>query len=159
MAEAVDGGAASSSGGARDALQPHHMRGLVEHNSSVAAELLLVLTARHPAAAAVYAAAVAESPMSAQSVECISTVIARAELPDWVLTTFLSNCMQDTNACQDAGRQSRQVKLLCACVGLALQRQPASLAEALPELQAFCIQQSRHKPAADLYKQLRDLGQ
>lgn len=41
---------------------------------------------------------------------------------------------------QDAGRQSRQVKLLCACVGLALQHQPASLAEALPELQSFCIQ-------------------
>lgn len=39
MAEAVDGGAASSSGGARDALQPHHMRGLVEHNSSVATEV------------------------------------------------------------------------------------------------------------------------
>ncbi len=39
MAEAVDGGAASSSGGARDALQPQHMRGLVEHNSSVAAEV------------------------------------------------------------------------------------------------------------------------
>ncbi|KAI7844730.1 hypothetical protein COHA_001817, partial [Chlorella ohadii] len=140
MAEAVDGGAASSSGGARDALQPQHMRGLVEHNSSVAAELLLALTARLPAAAAVYAAAVAEAPMSAQSVECISTVIGRGELPDWVLTTFLSNCMQDTNACQDAGRQSRQVKLLCACVGLALQHQPASLAEALPELQSFCIQ-------------------
>lgn len=29
--------------------------------------------------------------------------IARAELPDWVLTTFLSNCMQDTNACQVCG--------------------------------------------------------
>ena len=39
MAEAVDGGAASSSGFARDALQPHQMRGLVEHNSSVAAEV------------------------------------------------------------------------------------------------------------------------
>ena len=41
---------------------------------------------------------------------------------------------------QDAGRQSRQVKLLCACVGLVLQRQPGALEECLPELLAFCIQ-------------------
>jgi hypothetical protein len=118
---------------------------------------------------------------------------------------------------QDGGRQSRQVKLLCACVSLVLQRQPAALAESLPELLAFCIQargcwpglaapalklcfgsgicylcrslvihitdassyasphtyltshhlppilsclqQSRHKQASELYRQLRDLEQ
>lgn len=43
---------------------------------------------------------------------------------------------------QDAGRQSRQVRLLCACVALVLQRQPGALAESLPELLAFCIQAS-----------------
>lgn len=122
--------------------------------------------------------------------------VSRAEVPDWVLTTFLSNCMQDTNTSQvggccrcmgrlsnvrcmglalhgwtqraawmpvpsvecrgasppprpqDAGRQSRQVKLLCACVSLVLQRQPATLGESLPELLAFCIQVRRGARAA-----------
>ena len=46
----------------------------------------------------------------------------------------------DPSLLQDGGRQSRQVKLLCACVSLVLQRQPAALAESLPELLAFCIQ-------------------
>lgn len=106
----------------------------------------------------------------------------RAQVPDWVLTSFLGNCMQETNASQvihphrtmgqlsvasseahsaslatatsskasccrlrlatlqDAGRQSRQVKLLCACVAVLLQRQPSALAESLPELLSFCIQ-------------------
>lgn len=123
----------------------------------------------------------------------LAAQVSRWELPDWVLTTFLSNCMQDTSSCQvqpvgqgwpgacpgrlggwsgacllaarapashakpaflfapakqDAGRQSRQVKLLCACVGLVLQRQPASLAEALPELLSFCIQARGRRFAA-----------
>lgn len=57
----------------------------------------------------------------------------------WQMTNTM-HPMLVSAALQDAGRQSRQVKLLCACVGLALQHQPASLAEALPELQSFCIQ-------------------
>lgn len=119
---------------------------------------MLALLAHHPDAAAVYCAAVAQLPMSAQSVECLSAVVAGGgELPGWVLATFVATCMQDTAACMDAGRQSRHVKLLCACVALVLQRQPMALAESLPELLSFCIQQSRHKPAADLYRQLRDL--
>ena len=120
----------------------------------------MALAAEHPEAAAVFAAAVAELPMSAQSVECMSAMVGgvhvsrggccwmcrrcfllllllpllpplpstlltalapnspatwpppmvcalpfflqvgRAQLPDWVLTTFLANCMQDTSACQ-----------------------------------------------------------
>lgn len=61
-------------------------------------------------------------------------------LPGWVLATFLANCMQDISACTDAGRQSRHIKLLCACVALVVQRQPHALAESLPELLAFCIE-------------------
>lgn len=61
-------------------------------------------------------------------------------LPGWVLATFLANCMQDVSGCADAGRQSRHVKLLCACVALVLQRQPHALAESLPELLSFCIE-------------------
>ena len=38
--------------------------------------------------------------------------IARAEVPDWVLTTFLSNCMQDTNACQVQSLRAA----LCSCL-------------------------------------------
>lgn len=61
-------------------------------------------------------------------------------LPGWVLATFLANCMQDISSCVDPGRQSRHVKLLCACVALVLQRQPHALAESLPELLSFCIE-------------------
>ena len=51
-----------------------------------------------------------------------------------------ASCWLTPSLLQDGGRQSRQVKLLCACVTLVLQRQPAALAESLPELLAFCIQ-------------------
>ncbi|KAL4424376.1 hypothetical protein ABPG75_001677 [Micractinium tetrahymenae] len=149
--------AVSSAGGGLGGLQPHHMRGLVEQNCPVASQLLLALLAHHPEAAAVYSAAVAELPMSARSVECLSAVAGGGALPGWVLATFLANCMQDVSACSDPGRQGRHVKLLCACVALVLQRQPHALAESLPELLAFCIEQSRHKQAADLYRHLRDL--
>lgn len=75
LAAAVDG---SSSPGSPTgaALQPYHMRGLVKHNSGVAAEVLLALLANRSDAAALYAAAVAELPMSAQSVECLSAVVS-----------------------------------------------------------------------------------
>ncbi|KAI3436356.1 hypothetical protein D9Q98_002409 [Chlorella vulgaris] len=157
LAAALDGGGDGGGGDDGSTLQLKHIAGLTEHNSAVAAELLVTLAMHSPEAAAVFAAAVAELPMTAQSVECLMAVATRAQLPDWVLTTFLANCMQETNASQDAGRQSRQVKLLCACVAVLLQRQPSALAESLPELLSFCIQQSRHKQASQLYRQLRDV--
>ena len=72
-------------------------------------------------------------------------VAGGGELPGWVLATFLANCMADISGCSDAVRQSRHVRLLCACVTLVAARQPGALAESLPELLSFCIQVGAEK--------------
>ena len=56
-------------------------------------QLLVALTAEHPEAAAVFAAAVAELPMSAQSVECLSAVVGAAGSIPLLLLSLRPTCL------------------------------------------------------------------
>lgn len=58
---------------------------------------------------------------------------------------------------QDAGRQQRGVRLLCALLGRLADARPAALLGLAPEAQAFCIQHSRVQEAANLFQRLKSL--
>ena len=58
---------------------------------------------------------------------------------------------------QDAGRQQRGVKLLCALLGRLADARPAALLDLAPEAQSFCIQHSRVQEAARLFQRFKSL--
>lgn len=133
--------------------------GLVQHNPLVAAETVATavrLGQLH--AAERFLAAVAEAPLGPQSMECMSVVAATGLAPDDALRAFAARCIGAADACAEPGRQGRLVKLLCAFVGLLLRHAPSAVLGMQEELAAFCIQHSRHVPAAELYRRLMALA-
>lgn len=138
------------------APNPAAMPGLVRHNPSLAAQLLLHLVDVPQAEAHFQAAAAAE--VGLQSLEVVSRLAQRrGPLPPGFLQMYLSNCFSSCEAEQDAAAAARRVRLVCVFLTALVRTRLPDVLPLLVEAQAFCIRFSRVREAAALFRMLKSL--
>ncbi|CAE7024221.1 CNOT11 [Symbiodinium natans] len=134
-------------------IAPGKLGGLVESNPAVATELLVKLkgTADFPK----YLNALLDMEMSLHSMEVVNQLLSAVCLPPEFAHAYVSNCMASCENMKDRFMQNRLVRLVCVLFASMITRNALRVSEVGIELQAFCIEFSRIREAAQLFRLLK----
>jgi len=140
----------------RVGLAPERLPELVEHAPALAQEVLLRLTASRDGAAP-YFGVLARMPLSLHSVEVVNALTGAVALPPDFLLLYVANAMGACEGITDVYVQSRLVRLVCVFVQSLIRGRVINAAEVAPEVAHFCVNFSRIREAAGLFRLLKQI--
>ncbi|KAJ3162504.1 hypothetical protein HDU88_006663 [Geranomyces variabilis] len=136
-------------------LTPELLPNLIECNPNVATALLLRLIATQTEDANVYLSVLVSINMSLHSLEVVNRLAGQTQLPDDFLRLYVVHCIETCDRSRDRYIQNRQVRLVCVFLQSLLRNKTITIIPAFVEIQAFCIQHSRVREAAGLFRMLK----
>ncbi|GJP45239.1 hypothetical protein CLOM_g4653 [Closterium sp. NIES-68] len=136
-------------------LHPITLPPLVEHNPDVAACDLTLLLASQPAFE--YLEVLSQLPLTLHSLEVVSRVAKAVDLlPDFI-HSYASHCMRCCEETEDKSMQNRLVRIVCIFLLSLIRDNIINVETLFIEMQAFCIEYSRVREAAALFRMLKSL--